>query len=67
MRGEHFQRTSLGSRELLYALGRTLIRHTKRQVLGGEEVLTLPPKTEEEVPGERAWGGCECVWGGGGG
>jgi hypothetical protein len=24
-------------------------RHTKHQVLGGEEVLQLPPKTEEEV------------------
>jgi hypothetical protein len=29
-----------------------MIRHTKQQVLGGEEVLRLPPKTEETVPGE---------------
>lgn len=28
-----------------------MVRHTKRQVLGGEEVLRLPPKTEEVVPG----------------
>jgi len=26
-----------------------MVRHTKRQVLGGEEVLQLPPKTEELV------------------
>lgn len=28
-----------------------LIRHTKKQVLGGEAVLQLPPKTVELVPG----------------
>lgn len=38
--------------KLLYCLGQTMIRHTKLQVLGGEEVLKLPPKTEELVPGE---------------
>lgn len=31
--------------------GRLMVRHTKRQVLGGEEVLRLPPKTEETVAG----------------
>ncbi|DBA72541.1 TPA: hypothetical protein ACH3X2_010298 [Trebouxia sp. C0005] len=35
---------------LLYILGRCMIRHTKLQVLGGEEVLKLPPKTEELLP-----------------
>ncbi|KAI3434920.1 hypothetical protein D9Q98_002974 [Chlorella vulgaris] len=35
---------------LMYTLGQTMIRHTKQQVLGGEEVLRLPPKTEETVP-----------------
>lgn len=33
----------------LPAQGQTMVRHTKRQVLGGEEVLQLPPKTEELV------------------
>jgi hypothetical protein len=54
---------------LLCALGQTMVRHTKLQVLGGEEVLRLPPKTEETVAGERAWRvvrGCACggadVW-----
>jgi hypothetical protein len=28
-----------------------MVRHTKKQVLGGEEVLRLPPKTEETVAG----------------
>jgi hypothetical protein len=45
-----------GCAELLYTLGATMIRHTKRQVLGGEEVLRLPPKTEELVPGEQRVG-----------
>jgi SWI/SNF-related matrix-associated actin-dependent regulator of chromatin subfamily A3 len=40
---------------LMYVLGRMLIRHTKLQVLGGEEVLKLPPKTEELVPGEHGY------------
>jgi len=30
----------------------SMIRHTKLQVLGGEQVLQLPPKTEEVVAGE---------------
>ncbi len=34
---------------LLYALSRTMIRHTKQQTLGGAAVLALPPKTEEKV------------------
>lgn len=36
---------------LLYVLSKTLIRHTKQQNLGGQEVLQLPPKTETAVPG----------------
>ncbi len=36
---------------LLHVLRACMIRHTKLQVLGGEEVLSLPPKTEELVPG----------------
>jgi hypothetical protein len=36
--------------EVVYMLDHSLVRHTKRQVLGGEEVLQLPPKTEELVP-----------------
>jgi SWI/SNF-related matrix-associated actin-dependent regulator of chromatin subfamily A3 len=35
--------------ELLFVLRATMVRHTKRQVLGGEEILRLPPKTEERV------------------
>jgi hypothetical protein len=35
-------------------LQKTLIRHTKRQVIAGVQVLDLPPKSEEAVPGERA-------------
>jgi len=35
---------------LLTVLKSILVRHTKRQVLGGEEVLKLPPKTEELIP-----------------
>ena len=30
-----------------------MIRHTKRQQLGGEDVLALPPLHREDVPGER--------------
>ena len=37
-----------------------MIRHTKQQVLGGEVVLQLPPKTEEDVAGEGGEGGCSC-------
>ena len=29
-----------------------MIRHVKKQELNGEVVLQLPPKTEEDVPGE---------------
>ncbi len=36
---------------LLYVLSKTLIRHTKQQVIVGEEVLKLPKKTEEVVAG----------------
>ena len=36
---------------LLYVLSKTMIRHTKKQNLGGQEVLQLPPKTETAVPG----------------
>ncbi|KAL4518653.1 hypothetical protein Ndes2437B_g00741 [Nannochloris sp. 'desiccata'] len=39
-----------GCPELLHALGAVMVRHTKRQELGGEQVLQLPPKTEELVP-----------------
>jgi hypothetical protein len=42
-----------GCPELLHALGAIMIRHTKRQELGGEQVLQLPPKTEELVPGKN--------------
>eukprot|EP00887_Chlorella_sp_A99_P003475 scaffold7.g3475.t1 len=38
-----------GCPSLIYALGQSMVRHTKKQVLGGEEVLSLPPKTEEDV------------------
>ena len=31
--------------------GQCMVRHTKKQVLGGEEVLRLPPKTEGTVAG----------------
>ncbi len=31
---------------LLYALSRTMVRHTKAQTLGGTAVLSLPPKKE---------------------
>ncbi|KIY92295.1 hypothetical protein MNEG_15668 [Monoraphidium neglectum] len=37
-------------RTLLYVLQKTLIRHTKRQVIAGVQVLDLPPKSEEAVP-----------------
>jgi len=44
--------------------GQVMVRHTKKQVLGGEEVLRLPPKSEETIPGEHAWEracrGCCC-------
>ncbi|PSC76011.1 helicase-like transcription factor isoform B [Micractinium conductrix] len=39
----------MGCPQLVYTLGQTMVRHTKRQVLGGEEVLRLPPKTEDTV------------------
>ena len=34
-----------------------MVRHTKRQQLGGEEVLQLPPKHEENVAGACGAGG----------
>lgn len=40
-----------GTVALLYALGRTLIRHTQQQKLGGATVCQLPPKTESLVAG----------------
>lgn len=46
---------------LLYVLHKTLIRHTKRQVIAGVQVLDLPPKTEETVPGELKGGACACL------
>ncbi|GAX72705.1 hypothetical protein CEUSTIGMA_g161.t1 [Chlamydomonas eustigma] len=39
-----------GPAALLYTLKECMIRHTKQQVLGGEQVLQLPPKTEEDLP-----------------
>lgn len=42
--------------ELLYTLGQCMIRHTKRQRLGGEEVLALPPLHQEDVAGGWAGG-----------
>lgn len=39
---------------LLFALRQTCIRHIKLQNLGGQTVLSLPPKTEELVPGAAA-------------
>ena len=41
-----------GTNVLLYTLGRMLMRHTKAQVLGGQAVSQLPPKTEEALAGE---------------
>ncbi|CAL5222943.1 g5380 [Coccomyxa viridis] len=38
-----------GTNVLLYTLGRMLMRHTKAQVLGGQAVSQLPPKTEETI------------------
>ena len=43
-----------GSVALLFCLGRTLIRHTQRQTLGGQAVSRLPPKSEATVPGGPA-------------
>ena len=42
-----------GCPELLHALGAIMVRHTKTQELGGEQVLQLPPKTEELIPGNN--------------
>jgi hypothetical protein len=39
-----------GSVALLFCLGRTLIRHTQQQRLGGQVVSQLPAKTEAAVP-----------------
>ena len=41
-----------GTNVLLYALGRLLMRHSKAQVVGGQAVSQLPPKTEEALAGE---------------
>ena len=40
--------------ELRYALEHCMVRHTKRQQVGGEAVLALPAKRQEDVPGKRA-------------
>ena len=40
-----------GTNQLLYALGRLLMRHTKAQTVGGTAVSPLPPKTEEDLAG----------------
>jgi hypothetical protein len=40
-----------GALALVYCLGRTLIRHTQQQTLGGDVVCKLPDKSEERVPG----------------
>lgn len=52
---------------LLFVLHKTMIRHTKRQNIAGVQVLDLPPKTEEGVPGELALllivRGCVCLGG----
>lgn len=40
-----------GTNVLLYALGRMLMRHTKAQVVGGQAVSQLPPKTEDTLSG----------------
>jgi hypothetical protein len=47
----HLACSGLGWGLLTHILGQTLIRHTKKQVLGGIEVLQLPPKMEELVAG----------------
>lgn len=48
-----------GTNALLYALGRTLIRHTKAQTLA---VPQLPPKSEESLAGEAPQSQhCLCV------
>ncbi len=41
-------------------LHKCMVRHTKLQVLGGEEVLQLPPKTEVDVPGELPASTLDC-------
>ena len=40
-----------GAVNLMYALYRTLIRHTQQQRLGGATVCKLPEKTEEAIAG----------------
>jgi hypothetical protein len=37
----------------MYTLGQCMIRHTKKQTLGGEEVLSLPPLQHDDVAGEN--------------
>ena len=52
-----------GTNALLYTLGRTLMRHTKAQTVGGQAVSQLPAKTEETLAGP--WGpSCHvrCCW-----
>ena len=45
-------RVCSGTNVLLYTLGRMLMRHSKAQVVGGQAVSQLPPKTEEALAGE---------------
>jgi hypothetical protein len=40
-----------GTNALLYTLGRTLMRHTKAQTVGGQAVSQLPAKSEETLAG----------------
>ena len=40
-----------GKNALLYTLGRTLMRHTKAQTVGGQAVSQLPAKSEETLAG----------------
>ena len=51
--GSSYERSCAGSgtNQLLYALGRLLMRHTKAQTVGGTAVPQLPPKTEEDLAG----------------
>lgn len=52
---------------LLLSLKKSMIRHTKAQVLGGQAVLQLPKKTEELVPSKwmfsaGLWPCCVCMY-----
>lgn len=49
--GASYNNRADGAVCLLYALGRTAIRHTQQQRLGGMTVCELPEKTEETIAG----------------